>query len=146
MRVANKVIGTAWENTIETINKYTGWHTIRIPDGCKRIKDGFIPVKSPFDFIFTKDNTIVFADAKTTMDSTYSYSKINQDQLRNLALLEYKGGAIAGYLVYFRKHDAVVFFKSSQLIQLRGSSSIQIDNGVLLGGLHNFRLDILKHD
>lgn len=110
---------------------------IQIPTGCKFVR-GYggmrpIPQKSDFDFIIVKNKSAAFIDAKTTNDTTFTYSEITPHQVHKLAAIE-KQGFNAGYLVWFRKVDnRIVFFTASKLLALKKGESLKVDDGYDLG-------------
>lgn len=135
-----KVAGEEFELAVQLMANREDWNILKIPSGCRflsRVK--IIPVKSPFDFILAKPNRIIFFDAKSIGDGTFGFSKINQNQLSKLSLLDCV--APAGYVVNFTKHNQVVFFAVKDLREVRFRSSLKPMDGVLLGTSRDFRFD-----
>lgn len=118
---------------------------IKIPDGCKRIKQGarlrLIPVATPFDCVITKDSNAVCLDLKTIQTTNFTYSQIKPHQRE--ALSNVGRSLTAGYLIWFRKIDEVVFFDHKQIAECKSGGSLKPKEGLLLGTLQDMRVDIL---
>jgi penicillin-binding protein-related factor A (putative recombinase) len=112
---------------------------VRIPDSCKQISHTkFIRVKSPFDFVIAKNGKSAFIDCKTYKTSRLTYSDIDKHQLENLLSLGQHSAA--GYVVWFRNEDQVVFFSWSIMSDLKPKNSLQALDGLVLGDIGNFYL------
>lgn len=133
--------GEEFENILKANAYVAGFEVLRIPDGCRQVgHNKLIRVRSPFDFVFIKSKTeIVFIDAKSTNNKTFSKSAISEDQLHNLSAIE-KKGHIAGYIIYFRSTNQIIFFSVAKLKQLAPRQSLQAVDGTYLG--NRFRIDL----
>ncbi len=117
----------------------------QIPSGCKWIGKRPIPTKTPFDFIASKNKTVLLFDAKTVNTVSFSKSACTEHQVKSLYGFELSG-LTAGYIVWFRPCDSVVFFKASQLMQLLPRSSLKVIDGLLLGSRLSLNLEILFNE
>lgn len=139
---SNKRLGTAWEHTLHKLAQLNGWVSIKIPDGCRTIGKGrLIKTKSPFDFCLAKKGKVIFLDAKTNDHDTFRYSEVNKYQVTYLIALERTAQCAAGYIVYHRNHDKIVFYAAASLWNLRPESSLSFNDGIDLGSLSNLFLD-----
>lgn len=124
-RAPTAKIGKAFESLIETILELKGFTVLRIPDGCKQVTPyKMIRVKSPFDFIAHKKGECIYFDAKTCEGKTFVYSKINQEQLKNLNRLQ-ESGFKAGYIIEFRDSAKIVFASAETLLKVVSGKSIK---------------------
>ena len=131
--MSNAIIGKQFENYFKKRLERGGWNVLRIPDGCMHVGPGnVIRKKTPFDYVVSKKSTVVFCDVKTCQDSTFPYSKINRDQLRELLILE-NNGFMAGYFINFRSEQATCFVSASRLSQIMPRESIKHSEHVDLG-------------
>jgi len=141
-----KSYGDGWEKSIETLLRLRGWCVLRIPNGSRVYRDrrtgklNTAWVKSPFDYIATKNKRIVFFDAKTFDRIRIQHSDLVEHQINNLYALSQEGH-YAGYLVYFRPIEAIVFYPVSQLKGLKNGHSFHFSEGKYIGGLHTCDLN-----
>jgi len=115
VRKNSKAIGTSFENIFYKLCKIQGIAITRIPDGCRRVsKFQIFQVKTPFDWVLSYCSKSAMIDTKTTQESTFPSSLIKDHQVS--ALLEHeRAGVRAGYVIWFRTTQAVVFFPASVL-------------------------------
>lgn len=129
-----KIKGEQFENMIKYhMSKLNGATIVQIPSGCKWVT-GFkaISVQTPFDFFACFDGLSFAFDAKTLDSITFSKSRIKPHQAEILYRLQ-KSKISAGYLVWFRPVDKVVFFMASQLIELKKGCSLKVMDGLCVG-------------
>jgi len=136
--------GDEFEAIVKSAGALDGFHVIRMPDGCKVIgPNKLMRVRTPFDFIFVKSRKeTFFADTKTTEGKSFSHSQITPHQLDELLKIELNGG-IAGYIVYFRETNEIVWFSSSKLNSISRGESLKPEEGVLLGSRFSIRFGAL---
>lgn len=108
-------VGRSFEESFEAVCRYSGVAVSRIPDGCKVVGRGQLKrVKSPFDWILSYHGQVVIIDTKTVNESVFAHSAIDLDQAR--AMLEHQNqGTLAGYVVYLRKSNQVIFVDAWEL-------------------------------
>lgn len=129
--------GKAFESTFETVCQVKGLKAIKVPEAGRWIGRGaFKPIPGLCDFIIIKDGLAAFVDTKTTADGVFKASAINKDQLEHL--IGVGDQCPAGYVVYFRQFDKVIFFSWKVLMLTAANTSLKPDRGILLGGLMNF--------
>lgn len=96
----------------------------RMPDGCKVLRDNkLIRVKTPFDWILSHQGRTALIDTKTCTTSSFPNSKIETHQVTDMLCHE-QNGIMAGYVIWFRESDGVIFVPAStlcELIKRRGS-------------------------
>lgn len=140
-----KVVGQWFENILSVACTREGIAFEQIPSGCKWVGKRAIPAKTPFDFIASKDSRAILFDAKTVNVETFSKSACKEHQVESLFRFEVSG-LTAGYIVWFRGSDSIVFFKASQLKNLAPRRSLRISDGVFLGSKDALNLGVLFHD
>jgi penicillin-binding protein-related factor A (putative recombinase) len=135
--------GKGFETAVETILRLRGWAVIKLPSGARWMKiEGKMtirPVKSPFDFIATKNGLTYAFDAKTFESDRLSFSQLKRHQIKFLKYLS-DYGSPAGYLVYFRPTGCIVWYSADQLWNLRRGESLDQSQGNFLGFLNDFNL------
>lgn len=138
-----KIMGEQFENILKASFKKHGAAIVQIPSGCKWVT-GYkaISVPTPFDFFACKNGVPIAFDAKTVNKETFSKSEVKAHQVLALHDLE-NAGMKAGYLVWFRPCEKVVFFSSLQLIKLLPRKSLKVDDGICLGSIKDLNLNIL---
>lgn len=139
-RLAKKA-GEAFEQYFEAVCRRSQVTCVRIPDGCRSYKDRFGKlnlrrVKTPFDYMITKDGWTACIDCKTVDANTFSHSSIDPDQLRSL--VETGKSVPSGYLVWFRKSDKVTFFNHKKLYEINRGESLKPEDGHFLGDIRTF--------
>ena len=139
--IKSALVGKEWESHLDTIARTQQIVPLNIDPPGKFIRGvGFRKPKSKFDRIFIAPGAkAIFCDAKTTGSKSFSCSKINIDQLK--ALMDVGRNAPAGYIVWFRNGDQIVWFNWQLLYQtVTGPvKHLKPEQGILLGGLLSFR-------
>lgn len=133
--------GKEFENAFEDRCAAQGWHYQDIPEGGRRTGGGFMPIKSPFDYIIAKKwyNLVAFVDVKSCSEGTFKASRIKDHQREALTSLHICGQT-AGYVVWFSSKDVVVFFSADKL-SIGANQGLRPEDGVHLGGVGTFSLD-----
>lgn len=136
-----KAVGTAFEHLILSSGSRDGVEILRIPNGCDtkkyrdhtgRLQQKIIRIRTPFDFCaFHLGRTIVF-DAKTIDAGRFAFSAITPHQLIYLTRCG-RHVANAGYLVWYRDEDAVIWHSYRRLQALKPRESLGIPDGTYLG-------------
>lgn len=132
-----KSIGAGFENIFQASCNRHQVIVIRIPDGARTYRDPrtgkpqLARVKSPFDFLITAGGQSAVIDTKTVDSNRIGYAFIDENQMRNL--LEAGKSINAGYVVWFRKIDAVVFFSAFRLRTVFPGEGLGIEDGLHLG-------------
>lgn len=137
-----KAYGRFFENILSVHCQKTGIKFEQIPSGCKWVGKTPIPMRTPFDFIAAKNGRAIVFDAKTLNNDAFSKSACTPHQIDSLYGFEVSG-LTAGYIVWFRTIDSVVFFSASQLKQLKPRCSLKILDGVFLGRQNALNLEVL---
>ena len=134
--LTKKIHGDQFESMVKFFANRDGFGFKKIPEGCKRLPGGkIIPIKSPFDFIISMSNKILFADAKSIDSGNFAYSMLDRHQLISLNDLKSKA-SLCGYVINLC--GEVYFFEIDCLLQLQPKSSLLKENGIFLGIFKDF--------
>ncbi len=141
VEVSNVGLGAGFEKYVDKCLSLKGLSVIRIHDGCKVYgPNKLVRVKQAFDFVVAgPEKLAMYFDAKTTIGDSFTFSSIDQDQLRNLLRIE-KHGHVAGYIINFRQNGLYCFASAGQLAGVISGSSIKSRDCVDLGR----EIDILR--
>jgi penicillin-binding protein-related factor A (putative recombinase) len=125
MGIKAKAFGDLFESLfVLGCRRTNGLVVTRFPDGCKVVgRNQVIRVKTPCDWIITFGGVTALIDTKTTEGESFPFSKIEKHQVSEMLRHEL-AGAKAGYVIWFRKTDDVLFVSASLLASLmlqRGS-------------------------
>lgn len=130
-------IGLQFEKEFKSLCGIQGITCIRIPDGSKIVSNRLsvkkyyqVKIKSPFDFLLTKDGKVCVLDCKSTSQKRFSYSKININQLTNL--IQCSQSICAGYLVKFKHLEYYIFYDANTLANLESGESLSIEDGKIV--------------
>lgn len=137
-----KVFGQYFEHILSVFCRRQEIKFEQIPSGCKWVGKKPIPTRTPFDFIASKNGRAVVFDAKTIAGTAFSKSACKEHQIESLFGFQVSG-LTAGYIVWFRENDQIVFFKASQLKHLRPRCSLKVSDGLLLGTKSALNLEVL---
>lgn len=140
-----QAVGKSWENILINVCLRQGYKAIQIHQGCRMLwssrKMNAIPIKNPFDFIIVGHNRALFLDCKTTKNKKMPPNMIKKHQLEDLSECE-KNGFMSGFLVHFRSSENIVFFNAS-VIKTIGAQSIGEDQGIHIGTINSFNIDLI---
>lgn len=137
-----KGFGDLFEAMLKTACNRFGVGCVRIPDGCvmRRGKGGaIIPIRvqTPFDYVIALDGRAAFIDCKTVESGNFTHSMIKAHQIASLSELESKKN-VAGYVVWFRDVDKIMFFSAKELKAVKPKESIDLNAGIFLGSRSTF--------
>lgn len=123
-----------------------GVDSVVFPMGCERRGGRFVPKKTPCDRILMADGgRCVFVDCKTWSEAhnTLSRSMLTDHQVMALKRFSDKGN-LAGYVVWFRGPNRVVFFSADQLWGVfQNQGSLTPDHGIQLGPFESINPSVL---
>lgn len=133
--------GAQFERIFQAMCFRVGVAATRMPDGCRSAgPNRLVRVKTPWDWIVTHCAKTGLIDTKTTDGNTFPHSKIEPHQVR--AMLEHENwGAVAGYVVWMRATNKVIFLPASALVDAmkhRGSINDGHPRATLLGNIASF--------
>ncbi len=141
----SKRSGEQFERFFEIRCRQLGISCVRIPDGCRQLSaTRTMRVKTPFDYIVGLGKSVIFVDLKSTTSNRFTYSQIDQSQLRALSLLSQHQGA--GYLIYYRSSQELVYYKAGELSVVERGSGLEDSQGVRLGKIFEANLRGLFSD
>lgn len=134
--------GELFEKMLESACNRMGVAFVRIPDGCVMIRTkggAVIPrrVKTPFDFVISMQGRSAFIDCKTIESGNFTHSMITDHQVNSLMTME-NAQNLAGYVVWYRDVDKIMFFTASSLKHLRPKQSLDLNDGIFLGRAQTF--------
>lgn len=139
----SKSAGDYFENLLSFFSKSQRIKALKIPSGMRIVKmQGRlvqIPVQTPFDFVLFKNGRVCCIDCKTIESGNFNYSMIKRHQATELLEIEQQGVS-AGYLIYYRDKNRVVFFRAKQLLDIVPGSSLKEENGILIGDNQSMNL------
>jgi hypothetical protein len=138
--IKSALVGAEWESHLDRVARSQQIVPLNLDPPGKWTPHGFRKPKSKFDRVFVAPGAkSIFCDAKTTGSKSFSCGKIELHQLK--ALMDVGRNAPAGYLVWFRSGDQVVWFNWQLLYRgVTGpDKSLKPEQGILLGGLLSFR-------
>ncbi len=139
--IKSALVGGEWESHLDTAARLQNIVPVNLDPPGKFIRGvGFRKPKSKYDRVFVSAGAkAIFCDAKTTHSKSFSCSKINLDQLK--ALMDVGRNAPAGYIVWFRTGDQVIWFNWQLLYRtVTGPvKHLKPEQGIHLGGLLTFR-------
>lgn len=139
-----KRAGESWEKRLQSAAWKATCAIVPILMGCKQIGRGkLIRVRNPFDFALVRDGQVVFMDAKTTLEGTFTHSSLTPHQVDWLGRT-HSAGCMSGYVVEFRKLGKVSFFSHPLLANLKRGEGLKPEQGIMIsddqGTLHLKRL------
>jgi hypothetical protein len=135
-----KASGRLFENILAAHCDALGIKFEQLPSGCRWIGKRAIPAKSPFDFIMSKNGVAVVFDAKSIDAKTFGKSLCKPHQVESLFGFEVSG-LTAGFIVWLRAIDEVVFFPAGKLKALAPRCSLKPCDGIPLGKRNTLTLE-----
>lgn len=109
-----QAFGDLFEKMFKAMCQRNGIAVTRFPSGCRWVGKSAIPVKTPFDWIITHKGKTALVDTKTSEELTFPHSKITSHQISEMVHHEV-AGTRAGYVIWLRKSDCIVFVGSLEL-------------------------------
>lgn len=138
MKESPRQRGNAFEDMFERLLRYQGFLPLKNRLTVRVIGKGkYLPEKSQLDYtIIQRTGEVGFFDCKSYEGDSFRFSQITKHQLDraimyNLWLVQ------AGFIVWFRKINQIVYFSGVRVKDLEGHS-IGPSNGMILGPLENF--------
>lgn len=135
-----KAQGLQFEKILEFNAKCQDILFVRMPDGCKTVsRTRIIRVRTPFDYVLVYNGISVFIDCKSFDSDRITHSQLVDHQIDSLKQINEKG-CTSGYLVWFRKENAVCFAPISRLSRLTPGQSLHGSETIYLGSIEEFYL------
>lgn len=141
---SNRLHGNAFEEIFSRRAQSNGFYPSKIPHAAKFLFKGRIQmIKADLDFrLIRRDGKIGYFDTKTYVDSYFTFSELREDQVKR-AIRYNELNVPAGFVVWFRTIDVVVFY-SGKDVETHGSGSrFDPSNGRVLGTIQSFDLRTL---
>ena len=129
--------GQAFEDLFAYACRREGIIFVEIPDGCRPIptpgggRPRLVRVKTPFDYFITAGGRSAALDCKTIETGNFTYTMIDEDQVRSL--FEVSQSIPAGYIIWFRRVDRIVFIPADTLRRIKQGQSITAQDGLYCG-------------
>ena len=141
-----RIQGSQFENILEIQCRMQGIHPTKIKTFARFLAQQrkWIPEKAPFDFILTHETGVAFIDCKTIKTNSFKKTQGQMDIIKRhqemelLAIEEKKHKA--GFLVWFRNANAIVFFPASVMVKIHPNDPITPAMGEYLGTYESFAL------
>ena len=135
--------GKMFEELFTYRARVTGFTCTQIPAGCRVLGPGRIQrIRTHFDFVLSGHGKTFLIDTKTVDAETFPHSSIQDHQAVELSRHSIHG-TVAGYVIYLRKKNEVIFVPAIHLVtRMRFPGSISPDDSdvVRLGTCEGFDL------
>lgn len=95
--------------------------------------NGFRGVANPCDYIAATEYGTVFLELKTTIEASLSFNNITDNQWFQLSRAERCKFSLAGILVYFQKHEKIIWYPISTLEQIKQSGVKSVNPNFIKG-------------
>ena len=137
----NKTIGKQWEEIFIKQAQSNGLLVLRNYLTCRFLYKGRVQVvKGELDFkLINRDGRVGFFDAKSFAGDSFVYSNLEENQINRAAL--YNEFLVpAGFVVFFRKLNRIVYYSGSIIARKGARSNFQASEGISLGTYVKFDL------
>lgn len=95
--------------------------------------NGFRGVANPCDYIAATEFGTVFLELKTTIETSLSFNSITENQWFQLSRAERCKFSLAGILVYFQKHEKIIWYPISTLEEVKQSGVKSVNPNFIKG-------------
>lgn len=95
--------------------------------------NGFRGVANPCDYIAATEYGTVFLELKTTIEASLSFNNITENQWFQLSRADRCEFSLAGILVYFQKHEKVIWYPISTLEEIKKSGVKSVNPNFIEG-------------
>lgn len=95
--------------------------------------NGFRGVANPCDYIAATEFGTVFLELKTTVETSLSFNNITENQWFQLSRAERCKFSLAGILVYFQKHEKIIWYPISTLEEVKQSGVKSVNPNFIEG-------------
>lgn len=95
--------------------------------------NGFRGVANPCDYIAATEYGTVFLELKTTIEASLSFNNITENQWFQLSRAERCKFSLAGILVYFQKHEKIIWYPISTLEEIKRSGVKSVNPNFIEG-------------
>ena len=95
--------------------------------------NGFRGVANPCDYIAATEFGTVFLELKTTIETSLSFNNITENQWFQLSRAERCKFSLAGILVYFQKHEKIIWYPISTLEEVKQSGVRSVNPNFIKG-------------
>ena len=103
---------------------------------------GFKSVRAPYDALLAFQGRTAAIDAKSFDKHTMHFSDLTEHQVIALEYL-WQFGVPAGYVVWFRTINQVVFFGALMLKDMKAKDSLISEDGIILGDIDSMDLRLI---
>lgn len=134
----NKLHGSEFEGIFTRVARLQGFGVKKNPiSGEFKWNGEFRPINSELDFTLVDKRQVSFFDTKSVDGTKLERSTIPQHQIEN-AMWFNELGITAGFIVFFRQSNRVVFFSGQWIHFSKGPLTDR--DGVFLGPLEHFEV------
>ena len=136
--------GREFEDLFEKMARFDGLLVRKIPLSCKAYQDRqgmtrYHPIDSELDWqVLDRNGRIAFLDTKSFHGERFPISAFEEHQV-TLAQTLNEWGHVAGFCIWFRKYNIVVFFTGAQVAALE-EGSLGPEEGLHLGSGFDFNI------
>lgn len=95
--------------------------------------NGFRGVANPCDYIAATEFGTVFLELKTTIETSLSFNNITENQWFQLSRAERCKFSLAGILVYFQKHEKIIWYPILTLEEVKQSGVKSVNPNFIKG-------------
>jgi hypothetical protein len=137
----NRAQGKIFEDLFLNQARRLGFYAKKHELACRYVGQGRLqPIKSDLDFkIIADDGRVGFFDCKSYGAEKFSFSEIDPQQMK--LAYDYNAYKVpAGFVVWFRTPNAVVYFSGSSLVKKGSGCSFTTTDGQYLGRFERFNL------
>jgi hypothetical protein len=140
----NASIGGGFEKIFESAAMHQGFLVCKNHLSAKFKYNGELElIPGELDFkIISKRGGIAFLDMKSFGDREFPFSSLKAHQVQRAGLYN-EWNVVAGFIVWFRPIDTVVFYSGHDVQRSGPGTSFAPEDGMILGGLANFDLNLV---
>ena len=95
--------------------------------------NGFRGVANPCDYIAATEFGTVFLELKTTIETSLRFNNVTENQWIHLSRAERSKFSLAGILVYFQKHEKIMWYPISTLEEIKKSGVKSVNPNFIEG-------------
>lgn len=141
IQAKNKEQGKIFEQLFQKQAQRSGLLALKNPLNCRILwKSKIQIIRSELDFkLINQKGDIGFFDCKSFEDDYFTFSELSGYQIERAVLYNY-WHVPAGFVVYFRKPNAICYFSGISIKQKGPGSRFAKGDGLFLGRYENFDL------
>lgn len=137
--------GASFENIFSASCAAQAIAVSQIPNGCRTAGKRLIRVKTPFDWVISKNGKCALIDTKTINAAAFPHALIEPHQALSMLRHDLEG-IRAGYLVWLRKTNTLIFISARVLcdsMQSRGSIGPDNPKVISIGSMESMSIQTI---